>query len=1408
MSIRRKFKQIVNWMGASPTQMSSAQLPSTDGCQAACIDPARPCSGAKPNKGRFRQVRVEQLEPRQLMAADIRIGGVYVEQDSGSDAHPDMFYISFEGGAPDTQLTKLVLNGDFYTVGTSRGDMIFDIAPGGLGVDESHAFKVESLLTKNTGASVKATVVDGSSQLILEFTNFVAGDKLVFSIDVDEINHVKDGETDINKFNEGMDPIASGVEFQETLFTADFVAPHYENASGSAEFMNFYDAILDPLNLDLPQDNETGHRDRTTGVGLTVKQTPKPISLAGTVWVDSNEDLTIGANEQRLSNVDIELYRQEGTTFVATGLKTKTDAQGRYSFSTSLKLQPGIYQVRQSQPAGYYSVGATAGRLTSGSSVGQLGVGQLVTGNPDIITQIDLSLGDLHATELNFAENLPSKISGHVCYVVTGMDCDSADSVKAPQANVLIELLDSSGKVVGSTRTATDGTYSFTGLRAGQYTVRQTNATGMIDGDAHVGSIGGKATDANNITRIILVGGSNAINYDFCDLVPAEISGHTYFDANNNGRRDTGEAPLANVAVQLRDSSGTIIASQNTDAQGFYSFKNVRPGVYQVTEQTPVGYLPGQASAGSLGGQTDSTGDLIRIIPLGSGAKGVNYDFGEILVGSLSGTVYVDSNRDCIRQEDERPLAGVIITLLSASGSVVATAVTDSNGNYHFDNLQAGTYTVRESQPAGYFQGGQKAGSGGGIDTVQDVISQIEIGPGEDLVEYDFCEVEPGSISGTVFVDRDFDCVQDTTERSLAGVKVELLDDANRVVASTVTDSNGNYSFTNLMPGKYSVRETQPTGLFQGGQVAPATGGDASVDDLISEIDLASGQTITEANFCEVEPAKLSGYVYQDGAVLRTPDGKLPANVGDLRDGQRSSDDTPIAGVKIRLYDMNGQPVKASDTLPGSYSSGFVEAITDENGHYQFVGLRPGIYYIFETQPDGFVDYIDTAGSTGGFTLNSKSEVEAIRADADIDLGALAALDDAQMMDMIWAVVLMPGDHSVENNFSELIVVTNPQFPPPPENEFPFERINVSPEIFPGMKPLGFAPQTYSPPPIILGTGGVSDVTWHLSIINGGTPRGARNGEDIAPDVIVENSDHLNFRTWTVKGMRASNYRYISLSSQNRDKLQSVFYVPGAKPLMGDFNGDGYDELALFLDGEWFIDANGNGRWDEADIWLKLGTKGDQPVVGDWDGDGKDDAGVFGPRWQGDEKAIASEPGMPDPAHFVKTKRPKNVPRDKDETPDTPRLMQPSREGRSRADVIDHVFRMGSNRDIAISGQFNEDGGVATIGTFRNGVWKIDTNGDGKPNKTIEFGQKGDLPLVGDFINQDGVDEIAIVRGNQVIVDSNGNGKIDATDQVFLLESTDGDVIVGDFDGDGNDEPALYQSPDQHRNLQARRNAG
>jgi hypothetical protein len=214
--------------------------------------------------------------------------------------------------------------------------------------------------------------------------------------------------------------------------------------------------------------------------------------------------------------------------------------------------------------------------------------------------------------------------------------------------------------------------------------------------------------------------------------------------------------------------------------------------------------------------------------------------------------------------------------------------------------------------------------------------------------------------------------------------------------------------------------------------------------------------------------------------------------------------------------------------------------------------------------------------------------------------------------------------------------------------------------------------------------------------------------------------------------------------------------------------------------------------WDNGDLWASLGKKGDLPVVGDWDGDGKDDIGIYGPEWDGDDEALLYEPGLPDPENR-RISKPKNIP-PTDQPILAERLMQRSKHGEPRSDVIDHVFRFGSDTDQPVAGDFNGDG-IATLGVFNNGSWRLDVNGDGRFEREndsfFEFGKPGDIAVVGDF-NGDGLDEVAVVRGNDLIVDSNGNGEWDATDKVFEIEGEGENVVVGDFDGDGVDEAAFY----------------
>ena len=1467
-----------------------------------------------------RHSTVETLENRTLFNVDpIWVGGVYVEEDQGGDSHGDSFYVTFRGGANGTQLTRLVIDTDQGAQGYSSGDNIFDTveSSSSLGADHAFPYKLESITAVSPNARVIVEVSDGGTQLVLNFENFVAGDKVKFSIDVDEIQRYR-GNSDPAAMNPDLDPVTSGVEFADSKIRASFTAHRFENASAQGTFVNAYDSVFASTGLDLPSDNAAGLRDRTAGAAATVVQVPKPIELAGAVYVDNNLSLTQDADEMGIGGVQLTLFRLENGNYVNTGVKTTTDSQGRYQFGVDLGLAPGTYQIRESQPANYFSVGAIPGRLdgqpTLGTTVasdkdvltdiqmlqgdsrgtqldfaeaqpvqlcgfvyrdnndngtrenGEAGIGgveiqivsmetiagpisQLVLTQPDgsycfvglppgryritevkqpagffdgressgtvggqtrgtaivndQITEIQLN-GNENGIEFNFGEIEPSSLSGHVCVAMPGFDCFSNEPGACSELpGVKIELLNAAGAVVATTFTTADGTYQFDNLPAGVYKIIETQPTGLLEGGSKAGRINGlisgNAIDGSRIEQITLAGGQHGVDYEFCELPPASLSGNVYRDDNNDGIRQVAEPMLEGVTIRLFDLTGSKIAETTTDLQGRYQFEMLRQGTYRIEEITPNGYLDGKDSVGSIGGQIvgqlEGT-DAIRGIVLPTGTVGEEYNFGEILPASIGGNVYEDADGDCIRDPNETSLSGVLIELLNANGTVVASTRTDASGNYRFEKLTPGTFTVREQQPTGYIQGGQTSGSAGGDDSISDLISGIALGAGVSATDYDFCEQRVTSLRGRVFADLNEDCIFDPDESPLAGVRIELLNAAGQVIKTTLTDADGNYRFADLTPGVYSVRELQPTGYFQGGQRAPDGIGDTSNIDLIADVLLSSGKSIDQLDFCEVPPATIAGYVFQDGAPIITDDGQPPLILNGIRDGIRTPDDEPIGGVMLELRSRTGERLKPSDALPGTYSGETIRVVTDSNGYYEFQGLMPGVYHVYQTQPAGFFDGRDTPGSTGGFAINVDDTVIDFEQQKIIELLSLDASTNPGH-DAILMINLQASNRSIENNFSEVVVtkaptvnppappppVAPPPYIPPPINGFvspPFERVLVIPPFILGRKdePEYGLPVEY---------------TWHLSVIDAGEPRGHRVDKEVSRQRVASETKILNASQWTIDTINRGRWVIVSTSKNKpRNMSRDAFDILGARQLAGDFNGDGRDELALFKDGEWLLDINGNGIWDRGDLWAKLGDRGDIPVIGDWDNDGKDDIGIYGPAWDGDDEALANEPGLPDPENR-NVSTPKNLP-PRSEKPGRDRLMQRSVTGEPRSDVIDHVFRFGTDADQPIAGDFNGDG-VSTLGVFNNGKWRIDVNGDGRfseeDDSFFDFGEPGDIAVAGDF-NGDGLDEIAVVRGRDLIIDSNGNGTWDATDRVFEIEGEVGQVVVGDFDGDGVDEAAFY----------------
>lgn len=249
----------------------------------------------------------------------------------------------------------------------------------------------------------------------------------------------------------------------------------------------------------------------------------------------------------------------------------------------------------------------------------------LATGTDTFTYTIDDGTGltSQATATVNVVDFVPGSLSGFV--YVDSNNNGIRDSSEEGFEGVTVALngTDSNGTNVSRQATTTsNGSYTFTGLAPGTYTITETQPTGerngvpIVDGQDTIGSQGGSVS-ANDEFTITLTEGTNGTNNNFGELLGRVLEGSLVRLSEDNVT-SSGER-FGGLEVLLFPASGSTslensIASASTVGGNFKYFA-IAPGSYRLLTATPTFLLPNDTNSVALSvtSDADSTGNQIAV---------------------------------------------------------------------------------------------------------------------------------------------------------------------------------------------------------------------------------------------------------------------------------------------------------------------------------------------------------------------------------------------------------------------------------------------------------------------------------------------------------------------------------------------------------------------------------------------------------------------------------------------------------------------------------------------------------------------------------------------------------------------------------------------------------------------------
>lgn len=416
---------------------------------------------------------------------------------------------------------------------------------------------------------------------------------------------------------------------------------------------------------------------------------------------------------------------------------------------------------------------------------------------------------------------VPAVISGYVYNDLNGNGL--RDAGEQAIANNLIELRNSTGGLVGSTTTDSNGFYSFdadSSISTAPQSVVQTL----------------NFADAN--TNTIRTQSINKFDPSFGTLQAVEIK--------MNGRI-VSTIRLENLDDESAAVSGTVSGNLLLSGAGFNLNVNT------------TGNAAISQSLGAYDGSTDYAGRsgvaLNNRTATGSNTQTLTGSAMNAFVGS--GTL----DLSFLAQATTQASGGG--NLMANIANLGGASVTITYKYLNSTSLKPGNYTIiQKNQPAGLLDG-RDSQAGVIVANSYNTDSLFVSLSNSDSVSNNFGEYAPAKLNGYVYHDANNNGIRETTEKVFANVNITLTgtnDKGQAVSVSGKTDAKGQYNFSGLRPGQYTItQKDQPKGTTAGKITVGSEGGVTGATRAISSIALEVGANGADYNFAQLAPQPPAG---------------------------------------------------------------------------------------------------------------------------------------------------------------------------------------------------------------------------------------------------------------------------------------------------------------------------------------------------------------------------------------------------------------------------------------------------------------------------------------------------------------------------------------------------------------------